>query len=207
MNRFIVVLRWVGTVFVLFAVVQGGRILFTLITETRLHKRVGVMPVSLSAASDWSEAAFRLHRPGVHTLYLTTVNAFTDSIGTKQPQYRGVFDVALLTPHGESFLNKRYSGASLPLLRPHNMEWTVLEELPIDNPFDSEWTIRVRVVEPDTAFAATRSQILIFPPQKFEIGWFIFEKSVELAVMSLLFFLGMGAVGAGALLRRRQRTA
>jgi hypothetical protein len=209
-NILTAVLRWLGPALVLIAVVLGVRIVYEINTETRLHKRVGVVPLPLDRAGAWTDTTFRLFQPGMHILYLTSVNAFSQpyediDFEAERQLFSGAFEAVITSPGGETFLEKRYDGSTVSHPRPYNTEWTVLEELQVADPFQGEWTIRARVVEADTMFGGIRSELLIFPPQKYEIGWFLFEKSVELALVGLLFFVGMVAVGAGALLRRRAR--
>lgn len=189
-------------------IVGAGLTYRDMATENLLHAKTGIITLKLSDTSDWKSEKFSLYQPGKYLLVLTTVNNFskpylTDTLEQLSPRYTGNLDVEVVQPSGALLLSKQFTRNSLSLNVPYNMSWTVLDTLQIDEPFDGTWSIKGRVATADTSFARTTSQLFLFPPQKYDIGWYLYGKTFQLVGFALMILVGFITLFISGRFRKR----
>ena len=205
-------LQWLGSLLVAGAITYGVYTYVSMMGEDRLHALLAVIDLNLSQQSDWKEARFVVLRDGEHGLHLSTLNPFGkpfhESEDDEDPLplfFGGVMELQLLRPDGIVLFSGRFDSTDIRHAWPRNLEWTELGRIDLAAPSGGEWRLRTRVVEPDSRFDRTTSQVLIMPPQVVDIGWFLFGKTIELVVSGILALFGLTLLLAGVLLKRRAR--
>jgi hypothetical protein len=174
-------------------------------TQNILHARTGIIQLNLGKQSEWDKETFAFYQPGDHVLYLTTVDAFSKPHGTelkRDVSYNGTIEVIINTPSGGEYLHQHITSDSTHLIKPNNLERMVLDTLHISEPFSGIWSISSRVVKPDTNFSKTLSEIFVMPPQKYDIGWYLYNQTFKLVGWGLLMLVGFGIIVLGGYLRR-----
>jgi hypothetical protein len=194
----------------LFGIIGAGITYRVMATENLLHAKTGIITLNLSDTSDWKSEKFSLYQTGNYLLVLTTVNNFSapyigDSTEPLSPHYSGQLDVEVVHPSGATLLSKHFAGHSFSLNVPYNMSWAVLDTLHITEPFDGTWGIKAHVAVADTAFTRTTSQLFIFPPQKYDIGWYLYGKTFQLVGFALLILVGFILLFVTGYLKKRAK--
>jgi hypothetical protein len=201
-------LTTLGIILMLAGIIGAGVTYRDMATENLLHAKTGIVTLKLSDTSDWKTEKFSLYQSGNHLLVLTTVNNFSmpyiaDTLPEPSGRFHGKIEVRISQPSGAMLLNKVYSGNTLSLNVPYNMSWSVLDTLHIGEPFEGTWSIKARVGSADTAFSRTTSEVFIFPPQKYDIGWYLYDKTFQLMGFALLILIGFILLFVSGFLKKR----
>jgi hypothetical protein len=182
----------IGILLMICSLAWGLVVYFNLSSEQRKQAPQGVIELDLTQLSDWKTATFNQYRQGEHTLYLTTVNSFSRPYapnGTSYIEivsYVGSIEVILQDPSGEIYFQKHLRAGCTHHIRPENMQWTALGKISLSTVRRGDWKIRARVLEADPRFVGTHSEIRLYPPQIYDIGWYAFGEWLEILGMGVL---------------------
>lgn len=171
-------------------IIMSGLTYRDMSTENLLHARSPAITLHLDRRSDAATSRFNLYRPGPHLLYLTTVNNFGSPGIEEGPIFSGTLEVSLRNSRDGAISILKRTGAEMNLRKPSNMEWTTLDTVDVGATEGIIWTITASVIEPDSAFAGTTSEVFLFPPQTYDIGWYMFGKTIQLVATGSLILIG-----------------
>lgn len=176
--------------------------------QRHMHDRLNSMRFRLAERSGWTAETFSVYDTGYHTLFLTTVKAFSkpvkgDTMNEIQTRYRGEFEVRMIDPSDSVIWSKRIDGDSISLQNPANVSWTFLDSIRIGNPVGGSWKLQVRVWEADNNFSKTYSELALMPPMGLDIGRYIYGESIKLIGMGIALVVGFCLMVLGGYLRRR----
>ena len=193
----------------IFAGMIGAALLYTDMREQRhLHDRVAGITFSLGSNSDWQRQSLSIIDSGYYSLYLATTSRSSSPVSIHGAGlYHGTFEAQILDSSNIVLWQRGFGGREVTIVPPPNTVWTYLDSVQLHLRGEETCLLLIRVNGADTSFSRTSSELIIMPPQAFDIGVYIYGQALKLLGMGLLVLTGFFVMIFGGYLQQRRRVA
>jgi hypothetical protein len=184
----------------------GAVVLYMDMREQRhLHDSVAGITFSLGKAADWQQQSFSIIDSGYYTLYLATSSRNPAPVSLHGAGlYHGTFEAQILDSSKNMLWQRAFGGPEVAIVPPPNTVWTYLDSAQLHLRGEESCILRIRVTGADTAFSKTSSELIIMPPQAFDIGVYIYGQALKLLGMGVLVLAGFFVMILGGYLQKRK---
>jgi hypothetical protein len=195
----------------IFAMIGGmigaGMIYREIRLQRHLHDRLCGIKLKLSEPSNLQNEEFSVYENGTYTLYLSTINPMTtqsaiDTVGKKMLLYRGIFEIRISDPSGRRVYAKQLNGDTFSRApeydqtseRSSTVTWTELDTVSLERQAEGHFSLAASVLTADNNFSHTLSEVVLMPPQGYDLGEYIQRQSMKLLGMGVLMISGFCAI-------------